>query len=57
MKCEKCGKACEALLCKTNPSACEWYCADCHKSYDMDRNDIARHGIDPTTVVRDALEV
>jgi hypothetical protein len=46
MKCE-CGKGCEALTSKAKPSASEWYCATCHRSYQMDTEDIMRHGLDP----------
>jgi hypothetical protein len=34
-KCEVCKNTCQALTPNTNPTASEWYCDHCNKSYDM----------------------
>jgi hypothetical protein len=31
--CDKCKGLCKELISKHNPSASEWYCEKCHKSY------------------------
>lgn len=38
--CNDCGKACIPLVCGLHKPASEYYCKDCHKSYEMPIEDV-----------------
>lgn len=40
MECKVCKGTCQAIPCKSNPEASEWYCEKCHKSYSMTEEQI-----------------
>jgi hypothetical protein len=41
--CEGCSKGCEPILSMARQESSEWYCAKCHRSYDMSEEDFQRY--------------